>query len=55
MTKELEVFVPNIQAFKNPKKMKEDPKDVEMKDEEKPDGNNEEPKKDADLLTVEGI
>ena len=54
MKKELEVVKPNIQALKNPKKMKEDPKDVEMKDEEKSDTTNEEPKKDADLLTLEG-
>ena len=33
---------------------KEEPADVEMKDAESPATNNEEPKKDADLLTLEG-
>ncbi|ELU15663.1 hypothetical protein CAPTEDRAFT_153237 [Capitella teleta] len=55
MKKELEVVKPNLQPLKNPKKMKEDPQDVEMKDEEKSDATSEAPKKDADLLTVEDI
>lgn len=54
MKKELDVVKPNIQALKDPKKMKEDPQDVVMKeDEEKTDPATE--KKDPDLLTLEGI
>ena len=54
MKKELEIEKPKNVELKNPKMMKEDPKDVEMKDAEKKDESSEEPKKDADLLTLEG-
>lgn len=54
MKKELEIEKPKNAALKNPKMLKEDPQDVEMKDDEKKDENNEEQKKDADLLTLEG-
>ena len=55
MKKELQIEKPKNVELKNPKLMKEDPKDVEMKDAEKKDESNEEPKKDVDLLTLEGI
>ncbi len=50
----LEIQKPNVQHLKDPKKMKQDPQDVEMKDVEKKDDSPEENKKDADLLTLEG-
>ena len=40
--------------LKNAKKVKEDPKDVEMRAAENGIDEPEEPKKDADLLTLEG-
>ena len=40
--------------LKTPKKLKKDPMDVEMKDAENASDDKEEPKKDADLLTLEG-
>ena len=40
--------------LKKPKMVKKDPMDVEMKDAESPSDDKEEPKKDADLLTLEG-
>ncbi len=40
--------------LKKPKMVKKDPMDVEMKDAESPPDEKEEPKKDADLLTLEG-
>ena len=40
--------------LKKPKMVKKDPMDVEMKDAESPSEEKEEPKKDADLLTLEG-
>ena len=55
MKKELEIEKPNIHKLKNPKMVKQDPQDVEMKDAEKTDENNEEPKVDVDLLTLEGL
>ena len=54
MKKDLELQKPENPKLKNPKMVKEDAKDVEMKDVEKKDEDNEEPKKDADLLTLEG-
>lgn len=53
MKKELEIEKPNVQRLKDPKKMKQDPKDVEMKDVEKTEEVEE--GKDADLLTLEDI
>ena len=53
MKKELEIEKPNVQRLKDPKKMKQDPKDVEMKDVEKTEEVEE--WKDADLLTLEGL
>jgi hypothetical protein len=55
MKKDLQMEKTKTVELKNPKMMKEDPKDVEMKDADKKDESNEEPKKDADLLTLEGI
>ena len=40
--------------LKKPKMVKKDPMDVEMKDAESPSDEKEEPRKDADLLTLEG-
>ena len=54
MKKELEIEKPKNVELKNPKMMKEAPQDVEMKDAEKKEEDNEE-KKDVDLLTLEGI
>ncbi|KAK2143025.1 hypothetical protein LSH36_886g00041 [Paralvinella palmiformis] len=53
MKKELEIEKPNVQRLKDLKKMKQDPKDVEMKDVEKAEDVEE--GKDADLLTLEDI
>ena len=40
--------------LKKPKMVKKDPMDVEMKDAESPSDDKEEPRKDADMLTLEG-
>ncbi len=40
--------------LKKPKMVKKDPMEVEMKDAENRTDEKEEPKKDADLLTLEG-
>ena len=40
--------------LKKPKMVKKDPMDVEMKDAESASDEKEEPKKDADMLTLEG-
>jgi len=54
MKKEMEIEKPNVQRIKDPKKLKQDPKDVEMKDVEKGEETPEDAK-DADLLTLEDI
>lgn len=50
----LEVEKPNVHKIKDPKeRLLKEPVDTEMKDVEKAT-DEEEPKKDADLLTLEG-
>lgn len=51
----IEIQKPNVQHLKDPKKMKQDPQDVEMKEVEKQNENTEDEKKDTDLLTLEDI
>ena len=53
MKREMLTERPASTGLKKPKMVKEDPADVEMKDVENKE-NEEENKKDADLLTLEG-
>jgi 26S proteasome regulatory subunit N3 len=53
MKKEMQLEKPSSPALKKPKIVKEGPQDVEMKEDEKKE--IEEPKIDADLLTLEDI
>jgi 26S proteasome regulatory subunit N3 len=55
MKKETLSEIPLSPDLKDQKMGKEEPADVEMKDAESPAVNNEEPKKDADLLTLEDL
>jgi len=55
MKKETLSEIPRPTDFGKPKMGKEEPKDVEMKDAESPANDNEEPKKDVDLLTLEDL
>ena len=54
MKKELELARQNVPSLKTPKKQKQDPRTLEMSDNEKIDAVKEE-KPDVDLLTLEGI
>ncbi len=54
MKKETLSEIPLSPDLNKTKMGKEEPADVEMKDAESPAADNEEPKKDADLLTLEG-
>ena len=54
MKKETLSEIPLSPDLRKTKMGKEEPADVEMKDAESPAAENEEPKKDADLLTLEG-
>ena len=45
---------PKVPDFQKPKMLKEDPQDVEMKDNESSEKSKDAEKKDVDLLTLEG-